>query len=1106
MFRSFKKLLGGSRAATTGDTEVSSAQMDRSRQGISQRMQDRRDALKVAREPFVDQIAKHLEEGAHVEILDRIFPLDVCETLPSDTVFKLLRNAGEPFCSDLFQALNALRKQYDWCATVGKKGAGGWDGFLSPETTMFRHGEDVLFALCEVGFTPKPSWAKDILHFVSQAQEYQAPYGLISEYRKMTVLRSLAKLFPTHQDLPEDARPFAIAIAQSTFQSNSGSMKSPLSPGGKILPKHKAMMQLAGTEEDNFLDKMRKLPAPRIGHPDPNGNYRMWLADFRKVQDRLKILVSEFKDTHGKPAWWRDETAYTATFGTTDDEQEKFGWWLRPHPQGAGCAILSAETYERMIAPNAYDDMYDWVGALETLLAQDTDTLPFSFGSDAVPDIELFTFGGADPDGQLLAHLATATTAKPTAAWRKTAREHIYRIGPDVVFSGFRTWLGYAVELDDAFFETLLIGDVPAAARRLAGGGWSAAETPISERNQGKVDTTILNRAALVIMRMPAYVNEEQARRQWQHSGHSEKMQHRGEISHVNVCIMTGIFWAMENWPEGASLESIEKAGTFCFQKNFGAFRSRKAGNAALWVLGQIGTRDAVHMLARLRRTVARDKAVSKQIDKALTETGQQVGLDLDDMKELSADDWGITNAGLRIERLGDCRVTLRVVSSRRVTLESQPWDDANAPSKRGIIKAAIVDQKDKELAAELKKAATDIPTLLAEARQRFVAAMRNERSWAWSDFHERFLVNELVATLTRRIIWQITQSDGTSVEALYDGRDFCDVAGNRIGTLLDTARIAVWHPLSPGTTDAIDWADRLAALDIRQPFAQAWRTIYRLTPPEEETRTYSNRFAGHILHQPTFVAMLRKRGWNAGSKMGTGQDDLKARNWLDFPTHHIRAEYWVAGVGAAEYTNHEYGADNYEFVATDRVQFFAIDDAGHLSKKPMKLEDVPPRAFSEALTDIEVVVGATSIGRDHHWEDLGENTSHPANFPPDSLSYRDAFAVSGSKEAIALRRTVLERLLPKLAIAPVTTLENDWLLVVGNTGNRYQIHLGSAAITLSKRNQHICIVPKKDSDPNRPMLPFEGDATFSEILSKAVMLSNDDKIKNPDIRKQIGI
>jgi hypothetical protein len=54
--------------------------------------------------------------------------------------------------------------------------------------------------------------------------------------------------------------------------------------------------------------------------------------------------------------------------------------------------------------------------------------------------------------------------------------------------------------------------------------------------------------------------------------------------------------------------------------------------------------------------------------------------------------------------------------------------------------------------------------------------------------------------------------------------------------------------------------------------------------------------------------------------------------------------------------------------------------------------------------------------------------------------------------------------------------------------------------------DQYLCIVPKQTLAGNeRVHLPFEGDETLSIILSKAFLLADDGRIKDPMIISQIG-
>jgi len=83
----------------------------------------------------------------------------------------------------------------------------------------------------------------------------------------------------------------------------------------------------------------------------------------------------------------------------------------------------------------------------------------------------------------------------------------------------------------------------------------------------------------------------------------------------------------------------------------------------------------------------------------------------------------------------------------------------------------------------------------------------------------------------------------------------------------------------------------------------------------------------------------------------------------------------------------------------------------------------------------------------------------------------------------------------------------NDKFLRVRGDLHTYKIHLGSGNILMSP-NQYLCIMPKQSAAAGikeELFLPFEGDHMMSIILSKALLLADDRKIKDETIVRQIG-
>jgi hypothetical protein len=149
-------------------------------------------------------------------------------------------------------------------------------------------------------------------------------------------------------------------------------------------------------------------------------------------------------------------------------------------------------------------------------------------------------------------------------------------------------------------------------------------------------------------------------------------------------------------------------------------------------------------------------------------------------------------------------------------------------------------------------------------------------------------------------------------------------------------------------------------------------------------------------------------------------------------------------------------------------------------------------------MRDVDLFVSVTSIGADRNWQDGGQNRN--ARF---DLYWTNAWNAELTPTA-KVRRDVIERMLPGLAIADRLTLEERWLNVRGDL-RTYRINLVSGNIMMSPSDTYLCIVPARGgASDSSVFLPFDDDLTLSVILSKAFMLANDGKITDRSIVAQI--
>jgi hypothetical protein len=318
---------------------------------------------------------------------------------------------------------------------------------------------------------------------------------------------------------------------------------------------------------------------------------------------------------------------------------------------------------------------------------------------------------------------------------------------------------------------------------------------------------------------------------------------------------------------------------------------------------------------------------------------------------------------------------------------------------------------------------------------------------------------------------------------------------------LRDDAVVRLWHPLEAVAGEVAAWRALLMHDRVVQPFKQAHRELYPLTDAERAIGLYSNRFAGHILRQHQSVALARLRGWRATLRINADVPNDQPTH-VRLPDYGLAAELWTEAAGGDDAEMTDAGA--YVFISTDRVRFRRLSPGAEgrdALGDPLPLEAVPPRVFSEVMRDVDLLIGVSSIGNDPSWIDRGADAEHPNRW---AAGYWERHSVAPLDVSGENRQQLLAEILPSLAIAERCTLLDRYLVVRGRL-RTYRIHLGSGNVLMDD-DRYLCIVSRGADDVTDAFLPFEGDRMLSIILSKAVMLAADDRIRDPTILQQLAV
>jgi Domain of unknown function (DUF4132) len=569
--------------------------------------------------------------------------------------------------------------------------------------------------------------------------------------------------------------------------------------------------------------------------------------------------------------------------------------------------------------------------------------------------------------------------------------------------------------------------------------------------------------------------------------------------------ILKGLIWCCSLSDDAGLARLLTALAISAYKKVPGVGpRAVKIGNACVYSLGAVPGTDGVAQLAILKVRVKFGTA-QKGIEKALAATADRVGIPRDELEEMSVPAYGLTDVGLRREVLGDFTVELHA-NGRKPEIR---WIKSDGKQQKSV--PAAVKQDFGDDLKEIKQAAKDIETMLPAQLARIEQAYLQQKTWDFPVWCERYLDHPLVGILARRLIWSF-QCDRKQTSAIWTEDGLVDHGNKTADWINETTTVRLWHPLDESNTEQItDWRDWLMEHEVQQPFKQAHREIYLLTDAERNTGIYSNRFAAHILKQHQFNTLCGARGWKNTLRLMV--DDEFPPATLSLPSWGLRAEFWIEGAGD------DYGVDTneagtYLYLRTDQVRFYqdgaatnsahaggggysssGTDDEQH---HPLNLEQIPTLVLSEVMRDVDLFVGVASVGNDPGWADGGPEGRY--------RDYWNDYSFGDLGSTAQTRKSVLERLIPRLSIASRCEFSDRFLVVRGDL-RTYKIHLGSGNILMEPNDQYLCIVPKQSAAKKKAdtvFLPFEGDKTMSIVLSKAIMLADDSKIKDPTIVQQI--
>ena len=247
-------------------------------------------------------------------------------------------------------------------------------------------------------------------------------------------------------------------------------------------------------------------------------------------------------------------------------------------------------------------------------------------------------------------------------------------------------------------------------------------------------------------------------------------------------------------------------------------------------------------------------------------------------------------------------------------------------------------------------------------------------------------------------------------------------------------------------------WQHAVFNKKIVQPFKQIFREIYIPTPAEAE-QSESLRYSGYQIQVKQAAAALRSRGWSADYEGG------------------LRKVFYRQGISVELYAKANWFTPaDVEAPAIEYVSF-----SSSRSYKQLKIADIDPILYSEVMRDVDMTVSIAFVGG------------------------VDPETGNSTKE---LRAAIIKCTAELMKFNNVTVSDN--FIHIKGTLADYTIHLGSGNVR-QVGGVEIPIIPVHGQHRGKLYLPFmDEDPKTVEIVSKMVLLAEDNKLKDPTILKWI--
>ena len=335
-------------------------------------------------------------------------------------------------------------------------------------------------------------------------------------------------------------------------------------------------------------------------------------------------------------------------------------------------------------------------------------------------------------------------------------------------------------------------------------------------------------------------------------------------------------------------------------------------------------------------------KVIGEAAQNALELAAKRMGLSMEDLGDRIVPTMGFEAGRARQIPVG--KRTIEAVIGLDFKLAMKDVDTG----KRAV---SIPKTAAPEIVAEFKGLGKLLVEVAKSQAARLEKLMVCQHRWTAGRWRERFLQHPMLFPFAVRLVWGTFDDKGKLLQAFraLPDRSLTDPADEPIELSAEDAPVGIVHPLEMAADQLDVWRTHLSDYEIEAPFPQIDRPIARVTAAQRELKKYEE-LNGTKINSLSFSGKSERSGWMRGA-VGGGGTVASYRKRFD----QDGIDAFITFDGVPLYM------DPTAMTTIGTLLFLPIDTTPRdFEARLMRLGEVPPMVYSEAVSDMMRICGRT--------------------------------------------------------------------------------------------------------------------------------------------------